>query len=248
MDTTTRVLFLCTHNAARSQMAEALLRHYGGSRFEVSSAGLAPTDVHAFTRTVLEEIGVDTRALHAKSLSEFLGKVSFHYAIIVCKPTEEHCAHVFPFALRTLYWPFDDPVSGASSVHDLHKFREVRDQIATQLRDWLNQSVLKKDDAPDETARLLPWDKEEEGTPEHAATDTKESIREQPDRKARAWAKGQFFLGIIQMLGAAVSVFLLVRTGLSTLALSAVVLTCVCTMVSVLLFGSYRRGGKKKSR
>jgi arsenate reductase len=73
---TTRVLFLCTHNAARSQMAEALLRHYGGSRFEVSSAGLAPTAVHAFTRTVLEEIGVDTRMLHAKSLSEFLGKVT----------------------------------------------------------------------------------------------------------------------------------------------------------------------------
>ena len=95
----TRVLFLCTHNAARSQMAEALLRHYGGSRFEVASAGLAPTAVHTFTRKVLEEIGIDARALHAKSLSEFLGKVRFHYAIIVCEPTEEHCPQPLPLCL-----------------------------------------------------------------------------------------------------------------------------------------------------
>jgi arsenate reductase len=243
----TRVLFLCTHNAARSQIAEALLRHYAGSRFAVSSAGLAPTAVHAFTRKVLEEIGIDTRPLQAKSLSEFLGKVRFHYAIIVCQPTEEHCPQLYPFALQTLYWPFDDPVQ-ADSVHGLHKFREVRDQIATQLRDWLHQSTMEEDEIPDNMERLLTWDREEEGTPEHAATDTKESIREQPDRKTRAWARWQFFLGIIQMLGAAVSVFLLVQTGVSTLALSAVVLTCVCTTVSVLLFGSHHREGKKEPR
>ena len=244
MVATTRVLFLCTHNAARSQMAEALLRHYAGSRFEVSSAGLAPTAVHAFTRRVLEEIGIDARALQAKSLSEFLGKVSFHYAIIVCKPTEEHCPQLYPFALQTLYWPFDDPVQAESSVYGLHKFREVRDQIATQLRDWLHQSTL-EEDTSDATERLLAWDGEEEGAPERTASDTNDTIRE-PDLKVRAWAKGKFFLGIIQMLGAVVSLFLLVQTGVSTLALSAVVLTCVCTTVSVLLFGSRRRGGKKE--
>ena len=161
MVATTRVLFLCTHNAARSQMAEALLRHYAGSRFEVSSAGLAPTAVHAFTRKALEEIGVDAQALQAKSLSEFLGKVRFHYAIIVCEPTEEHCPHLYPFALQTLYWPFDDPVQADPSVEGLHKFREVRDQIATQIRDWLNQSALREDDACDDPDHLRAWDGDE---------------------------------------------------------------------------------------
>jgi arsenate reductase (thioredoxin) len=247
MVASTHVLFLCTHNAARSQMAEALLRHYAGSRFEVSSAGLAPTAVHAFTRKVLEEIGIDTRPLQAKSLSEFLGKVRFHYAIIVCQPTEERCPQLYPFALQTLYWPFDDPIQ-ADPVHGLQKFRDVRDQIATQLRDWLHQSALEEDDTFDDTDRLLAWDGGEEEAPEHAAPDTKESMHEQPDRKTRAWTKGQFLLGIIQMLGAVVSLFLLVQTGVSTLALSAVVLTCVCTTVSVLLFGSRRRGEKREPR
>jgi arsenate reductase (thioredoxin) len=244
----TRVLFLCTHNAARSQMAEALLRHYAGSRFEVSSAGLAPTTVHAFTRKVLEEIDIDARALQAKSLSAFLGKVRFHYAIIVCQPTEEHCPQLYPFALQTLYWPFDDPVQADASFQGLHKFREVRDQIATQLRNWLNQSALKEDDTFDDTDRLLAWDAEVEEAAERTPSDTKQSIHEQPDLKTRARAKGQFFLGIIQMLGAVVSLLLLVQTGVSTLALSAVVLTCACTTVSVLLFASRRRRGKKEPR
>lgn len=243
----TRVLFLRTQNAARSQMAEALLRHYAGSRFEVASAGLAPTAVHTFTQKVLEEVGVDARALHAKSLREFLGKVSFHDAIIVCKPTEEHCPHLYPFALQTLYWPFDDPVQADSSVHGLHKFREVRDQIATQLRAWLHQGALEDDETFDHAERSLAWDVEEEHSPVRAASDTEDSIRERPALKAR-WAKGQFLLGNLQMIGAVVSLFLLVYTGVSTLALSAVVLTCVCTTVSVLLFGSHRRGGKKASR
>jgi arsenate reductase len=245
---TTSVLFLCTHNAARSQMAEALLRHYAGSRFEVSSAGLAPTTVHTFTRKVLEEIGVDARALHAKSLREFLGKVRFNYAIIVCAPAEEHCPQLYPFALQTLYWPFDDPVQADSGVHGLQKFRDVRDQIATKLHDWLHQCALEDDETFDDTDRLQAWDAEEEEAPERATSDTKESIRERHDLKTRTWAKGQFLLGIIQMVGAVVSLILLVQTGVSTLALSAVVLTCVCTTVTVLLFGSYRRGGKKEPR
>jgi arsenate reductase len=243
----TRVLFLCTHNAARSQMAEALLRHYGGSRFEVASAGFAPTTVHTFTRKVLEEIGVDARALHAKSLSEFLGKVSFHYAIIVCEPTEEHCPRLYPFALQTLYWPFADPVQAGSSGPALHKFREVRDQIATQLRDWLHQGALEEDETFNDADRELARDSEEAHPPARAVNDTGDSLRDQPTLTAR-WTKGRFLFGIIQMLGALVSLFLLVYTGVSTLALSAVVLTCVCTTLSVLIFGSYRRGRKKAPR
>jgi hypothetical protein len=123
----------------------------------------------------------------------------------------------------------------------------VRDQIATQLRDWLHQSALREDDTLDETDHLLTWDGEKEA-PKRTTSDTKESIRERPELKTQAWAKGQFLFGIIQMIGAVVSLFLLVQTGVSTLALSAVVLTCACTTVSVLLFGSHRRRGKKEQR
>jgi protein-tyrosine-phosphatase len=80
-----RVLFLCTHNTARSQIAEALLRRYAGHRFEALSAGLEPTDVHPLTRQVLEEIGVDHSPLRAKDTREFLGRMSIRYAIIVCQ-------------------------------------------------------------------------------------------------------------------------------------------------------------------
>jgi arsenate reductase len=86
-----RVLFLCTHNAARSQMAEAFLRHYAGDRFEVLSAGLAPTQVHPLTREVLTETDLDPSGLRAKGINDFLGGVSIHYAIIVCDQAEEHC-------------------------------------------------------------------------------------------------------------------------------------------------------------
>jgi protein-tyrosine-phosphatase len=70
-DTKPRVLFVCTHNAARSQMAEALLRHYAGERFEVLSAGVAPTQVHPLTHQVLTDIGLDPSELYAKGLDDF---------------------------------------------------------------------------------------------------------------------------------------------------------------------------------
>jgi predicted protein tyrosine phosphatase len=81
-ETKPRVLFVCTHNAARSQMAKALLRHYAGERFEVLSAGVAPTEVHPLTRQAQSDIGLDTRELQAKSLDLFFAKVSITYAII----------------------------------------------------------------------------------------------------------------------------------------------------------------------
>jgi arsenate reductase len=102
-DTTPRVLFLCTHNAARSQMAEAFLHHYAGDRFEVLSAGLVPTQVHPLTRQVLTETGLDPSRLRAKGLKDVLGRVRIHYAIIVCDQAEEDCPHLYPFALQTLY-------------------------------------------------------------------------------------------------------------------------------------------------
>ena len=137
--TTPRVLFLCTHNAARSQMAEAFLRHYAGDHFEVLSAGLVPTQVHPLTRQVLTETGLDPCGLRAKGLNDFLGKVSIHYAIIVCEQAEEDCPRLYPFALHTLYWPFDDPTQAEGSREEcLRTFRTVRDQIAHRVRAWLS--------------------------------------------------------------------------------------------------------------
>jgi arsenate reductase (thioredoxin) len=139
-ETKPRVLFVCTHNAARSQMAEALLRHYAGERFEVLSAGHSPTEVHPLTRQVLADIGVDSSGLHAKSLDLFFAKVSIAYAIIVCDQGEDGCPRLYPFALHTLYWPFDDPTEATGSMAEcLHTFRSVRDRIDRRLQAWLEE-------------------------------------------------------------------------------------------------------------
>ena len=108
-----RVMFLCAHNAARSQMAEAILRHLAGDRFEVCSAGLEPTAIHPLTIQVLEEIGVDTAPLRAEGLEHYLAKFSVQYAIIVCEKTQAQCPRLYPFAQQTLFWPFEDPAAFA---------------------------------------------------------------------------------------------------------------------------------------
>ncbi|HEX9869683.1 MAG TPA: arsenate reductase ArsC [Candidatus Tectomicrobia bacterium] len=119
-------------------MAEALLRHYAGERFEVLSAGAMPTEVHPLTRQVLTDIGLDPSGLYAKNLDDFFARVSIAYAIIVCDQAEDGCPHLFPFALQTIHWPFDDPTQTAGSTAErLHAFRTVRDQIDLRLRDWL---------------------------------------------------------------------------------------------------------------
>jgi len=135
------VLFLCTHNSARSQMAEALLRHQAGDRYRACSAGTEPTDVHPMTRRVLDEIGIDTAPLRAKGLSEFLGRASVRTAIVVCAQAAESCPRLYPFAREVLQWPFDDPsrVEGSDEVR-LAAFRRTRDEIAARLRDWLASS------------------------------------------------------------------------------------------------------------
>ncbi len=132
------VLFLCTANSARSQMAEAILRDRAGDRFEAASAGLTPTRVHPLTLRVLDEAGIDTAGLRSKSSAEFLGKVAVRWAVIVCDKAAQHCPRVYPFASRTLYWPFEDPAAAEGTNDErLEKFREVRDQIASRIDAWL---------------------------------------------------------------------------------------------------------------
>jgi arsenate reductase len=132
-----RVLFLCTHNAARSQIAEAVLRRYGGQRFEACSAGLEPSEVHPLATAVLHEADIDPSGLHAKGLGEFLGRVSVRYAIVVCERAEARCPHVFPFATHTFYWPFADPSEVEGTEERLAAFRETRDRITTRVRRFI---------------------------------------------------------------------------------------------------------------
>lgn len=119
-------------------MAEALLRHHAGDRFQACSAGLEPTEIHPLTLRVLEEAGIDTSALAAEGLDSYMAKVNVRYAIVVCEKTQAECPKLYPFALETLYWPFEDPAAfrGAPEA-TLRKFREVRDQIESRLEAWL---------------------------------------------------------------------------------------------------------------
>jgi len=136
-----QVLFLCTHNTARSQMAEALLRKHAGDRFEVHSAGYEPTDINPFTRRVMEEVGLDLSGQCAKGVKEYLGKINFAYVIIVCDRAEKICPTAFPSISRQrLFWPFEDPVAFEGTDEErLAKFREIRDQIDRRILQWLNE-------------------------------------------------------------------------------------------------------------
>lgn len=93
----TRVLFLCTQNSERSQMAEAFLREHGGDRFEAYSAGCAASDeIHPYTVQVMEEVGIDMKDQYPKGMREYMGKMHFGYLITVCAWAEKECPTVFP--------------------------------------------------------------------------------------------------------------------------------------------------------
>ena len=134
------VLFLCTGNSARSQMAEALLRHHASDRFDVFSAGLRPRPVHPMTHRVMDEIGIDTSGQSSKPISQFFGKRTIQYAIVVCEQANQNCPRLYPFALHVLYWPFDDPVAFVGSeAEQLEEFRRVRDQIDARIQAWIEE-------------------------------------------------------------------------------------------------------------
>jgi arsenate reductase len=134
----TRVLFLCTSNSARSQMAEAFLRRYAGDRFEAYSAGLEPKGIHPFTVRVMEEIGIPLTGQYSKDVREYMGKLHFGYLITVCANAEEKCPTTFPGVGQRMHWAFDDPAAAEGTEEDkLAKFREVRDQIDRRIREWL---------------------------------------------------------------------------------------------------------------
>lgn len=136
-----QVLFLCTGNSARSQMAEALLRARGGGRFVVFSAGLEPKPIHPLTRRVMEEAGVSLEGQVSKGVEVYLGKESFHHVIVVCEQAREQCPRIYPWAGEVLYWPFEDPAAAAGSEEErLQVFRRVRDEIERKILSWLKET------------------------------------------------------------------------------------------------------------
>ena len=135
-----RVLFLCTGNAARSQIAEALLRRYAGDRFDVYSAGLEPKGMNPFTVRAMEEVGLPLTGQYSKDVREYMSKLHFGYLITVCANAEERCPTTFPGVGQRMHWAFDDPAAVEGTDEDkLAKFRAVRDQIDRRIRDWLKE-------------------------------------------------------------------------------------------------------------
>jgi arsenate reductase len=132
------VLFLCTGNTARSQMAEAFLKKYAGERFEALSAGYQPSELSPYVKQVMAEVGIDISEQYSKSVKEFLGKIDIRYLIIVCEKAEKTCPKAFPGVLARMFWPFDDPAAESGPAEKkLAKFRAVRDQIEEQIKSWL---------------------------------------------------------------------------------------------------------------
>ena len=140
-----RVLFLCTGNSARSQMAEALLKAYAGEHFEVHSAGLEPKGhILPAVLEVMKEHGLDMSRQTSKSVGEYLGKTIFAHTITVCGDAEENCPAIFLSMGKHEHWPFDDPAKFDGSDSERIEFtRKIRDQIDERIRQWLvNQSIL----------------------------------------------------------------------------------------------------------
>lgn len=128
-----RVLILCTGNSARSQMAEGLLRHLGGSSFEVFSAGTRPSRVRPEAIQVMQEIGIDISGHRSKSVDEFAGQ-HFDYVITVCDNAKESCP-VFPATTKRIHWSLRDPAEAlGAEEHRRAEFRRVRDELEMYLR------------------------------------------------------------------------------------------------------------------
>ena len=151
-----KVLFLCTQNSARSQMAEALLREHAGERFESYSAGCEVSEeIHPCAVRVMDEIGIDISEQYPKGLRTFMGKVGFNYSIIVCARAELNCPRTFPGVGTKLVWVFDDPRGeDISEAERLEKFREIRDEIEQKILDWLEH--------PEEELAKLKEEREQE--------------------------------------------------------------------------------------
>ena len=131
-----RVLFVCIHNSARSQMAEGMLRAWAGDRFEVASAGTEATGVRPEAISVMGELGIDISEHQSKTVERFVGQ-PWDWLIPVCEEACEACPYV-PGAKEVLRWSFDDPAAARGSDEErIAVFRRVRDEMAGQVRHFI---------------------------------------------------------------------------------------------------------------
>jgi len=139
MSAKSKVLFVCTHNSARSQMAEALLNHIAGERFEAMSAGIDPGVVNPLAIEVMKEIGIDISGNETKMVFELYrsGKM-FQYIIGVCDNTTMEKCPIFPGVNRRLDWTFRDPATfRGSDEQKLEQTRNIRNEIETKIRNFV---------------------------------------------------------------------------------------------------------------
>jgi arsenate reductase len=131
-----RVLFLCTGNSVRSQMAEGLLRHMAGNRFEVFSAGIKPSSINPYAIKVMAEIGIDISNQYSKNVSQFLAE-SFDYIITLCDNAKQTCPF-FPGKAVRLHWDLPDPADAKGNEEEiLTVFRKIRDEIKDKITNQL---------------------------------------------------------------------------------------------------------------
>jgi arsenate reductase len=137
----TRVLFLCTGNSARSQMAEAFVRKYSLGQLEPFSAGLEPKALNPLMVQVMEEIGINMTGYRSKGIEEYLGKEHFNYLVTVCHDAEQNCPRVWPGVNQRLHWSFEDPAKFEGNEQEkLEKFRQIRDQIQEKVISWIKEN------------------------------------------------------------------------------------------------------------
>jgi len=136
-----KVIFICVHNSARSQMAEAFLKKYGGEKFEVTSAGLEPGILNPVVVEVMKEIGIDISGNKTKSVFDFYKNGNFfNYVITVCDESQSERCPIFPGVVKQMHWGFTDPSSFEGALEDKKvKTRKVRDEIDTKIKQWLQE-------------------------------------------------------------------------------------------------------------
>jgi arsenate reductase (thioredoxin) len=135
------VLFVCIHNSARSQMAEELLRRFGGNDIHVESAGIEPGQLNPFVVQVLKEMSIDIEGKKTQSVTDVLKKnKTYDYVITVCDETSAERCPVFPGRTKRLHWGFEDPSAFKGTDEEkLNRTRAIKDQIQEKILQWLNE-------------------------------------------------------------------------------------------------------------
>lgn len=138
-----RVLFLCTGNSARSQMAEGLLRHLAGERFDVFSAGTHPVGLNPGAVEAMRELGIDISQHRSKSMGEFVNQ-PFDYVVTVCDRAKDSCP-LWPHAATLIHWSFEDPATTPGTGEERRRsFQKVRDQIRAHIEEFIEGKARSK--------------------------------------------------------------------------------------------------------